>query len=292
MTLAVALLFTTAGCIEVKERPPEGPFTILLDVPAMYFVDEGEGMLEGPHATVETDIAHAHEGYAWDIEGLGEFEGTEADLPDHDVGVMKAWYQVHFLEEENHTGTSVATVPDLSADYLVIGDGIGLAEGDEGTQTLDLELSMGQNLSYVDSDEGWTVMEYAGSLSNAMTVSLLHNGSNQGTVTYLVGVHIGSTDPGEETVGAIEMNPGELHRLTYLDGQLNVTIYEDYIVAPGLNQVYDGSYHDLPAEYRTHIGHLDWEGHIGEVEEAPGFGMLLSLGAVVAVAVVLVGRRR
>ena len=87
ISLVVVLLMTAAGCIEVKEKPPRGPFHIEIESEEMFFVDDSGGHLEGPHGHVDTDIAHAHEEYAWDIEGLGEFEGAEVELPAHDVGI-------------------------------------------------------------------------------------------------------------------------------------------------------------------------------------------------------------
>ena len=215
LTLVVVLLAVTAGCIEVKEKPPHGPFTIDLHTEVMHFVGASGGILEGPHGHVETEIAHAHEGYAWDIEGLGEFEGAEVELPDHEVGVRKASYDVHFLEEENHTGTAVATVPDLSGIYFVIGDGIGLEHGDEDDQTLDLELRYGPNLTEVSADEGWTILEHGGRLSEPMVVELKHNNSNTGNVTYLVGIHVKSGDLLEEDIGSIRILPMETHILSY-----------------------------------------------------------------------------
>ncbi|MHC4781327.1 MAG: hypothetical protein ACYTFG_22355, partial [Planctomycetota bacterium] len=94
ITLVVALLTATAGCIEVKEKPPRGPFTIELESEEMFFVAETDGALEGPHGHLETEIPHAHEGYAWDIEGLGEYEGAEVELADHAPGVRKASYDI------------------------------------------------------------------------------------------------------------------------------------------------------------------------------------------------------
>jgi hypothetical protein len=293
ITLVVALLASTAGCIEVKEKPPQGPFVIDLHTEVMHFVGASGGTLEGPHGHVETEIAHAHEGYAWDIEDLGEFEGAEVELPSHDVGVRKASYDVHFLDEENHTGTSVATVPDLSGFYFVIGDGIGLEEGDEDDQTLDLELTWGNNMTEVASGDGWTIQEYAGRLSDPMMVELMHNNSNTGNVTYLVGIHVKSGELLEEDIGSIRILPMETHILRYIDGELWVTIWEFDITDVIHEPVYNGTYEDLPHEYTTHIGVMEWEGHVGEVEESPGFGAMSSMAAVAVVtALVLRGRRR
>jgi hypothetical protein len=292
MTLAVALLVATAGCIEVKEKPPEGPFTIELEMEEMFFVDESNGILEGPHGLLETEIPHAHEGYAWDIEGLGEFEGTEVELPSHTPGVRKASYNIHFLEEENHTGLSVATVPDLSGIYFAIGDGIGLEEGDDDTQTLDLELDWGQDLTEIASDDGWTLLEFAGRLSEPMVVNVVHNFSNAGTVTYLVGVHVKSGDILVEDVGSIKINPGERHVLSYLDGELWVKIWGPNEDLTDVVLVFDGAYDDLPKAYSTRIGQLEWEGHVGEVEESPGFGVLFSVLSLAVIAALVIRHRR
>lgn len=291
LTLVVVLLFAIAGCIEVKDKPPRGPFTIEVESEEMFFVDDSGGTLHGPHGTLETEIVHHHEEYAWDIEGLGEFEGAEVDLPAHDVGVRKASYNVHFIDQENHTGLSVATVPDLSDIYFVIGDGIGLEEGDNSTETLDLELLWGQNLTEVSSGEGSTILEYTGRLSEPMIVSVLHNFSIIGSMTYLVGVHVKSGDLLEEDVGSIVIKPGESHTLEYIEGELLVTIWPYTQVPVESGPIFDGTYEDLPSEYRTHIGALEWEGHVGEPEETPGFSLLISVLAL-TVAVFAVGARR
>ena len=85
ITLVVVLLAATVGCIEVKEKPPQGPFVIDLETEEMHFVAASHGLLVGPHAHVETEIPHAHAEHSWDIHGLGDFEGAEVELPDHDV---------------------------------------------------------------------------------------------------------------------------------------------------------------------------------------------------------------
>ncbi|UCC92775.1 MAG: hypothetical protein JSW25_08945 [Thermoplasmata archaeon] len=292
LTLVVALIVATAGCIEVKEKPPRGPFHIEVESEEMFFMDDSGGPLVGPHGHVETDIPHAHEEYAWDIEDLGEFEGAEVDLPAHDVGVRKASYNIHFIDQENHTGLSVATVPDLSGIYFVIGDGIGLAADDDDTQTLDLQVLKGENLTEISSHDGWTIMEYAGRLSDPMVVNLHHDESNEGNVTYLVGIHVTSGDLILEDVGSVRIQPGQYHRLWYLDGELRLFIFDEFPLLIDAQDIWNGSYEDLPKEYRTHIGHLDWEGHVGEPEEAPGFGTLMSVLAMSTVAVLVLRRRR
>lgn len=291
LTLVVVLLFATAGCIEVKDKPPQGPFTIEVESEEMFFVDDSGDTLHGPHGHLETEIAHHHEEYAWDIEGLGEFEGAEVDLPTHDVGVRKASYNVHFIDQENHTGLSVATVPDLSGIYFIIGDGTGLEEGDDSTETPVFDMLWGSNLTQVQSDERGTIMEFAGRLSEPMTLKLGHFSSTAEPSVYLVGIHVKSGDLLEEDTGSIRINPDEAHELSYLDGELSIKIWTYDEVQSGLSVFFNGTYEDLPLEYRTHIGALEWEGHVGEPEETPGFGALVSVLAL-TIAVFAVGARR
>jgi len=295
ITLVMALLTATAGCIEVKEKPAKGPFTIELDSPEMFFVDETDGVLVGPHGHLETDIPHAHEGYAWDIEDLGEFPGAEVELPNHAPGVRKASYNIHFFDEENHTGLSVATVPDLSGIYFAIGDGTGLATKDNSTHSPVFDMEWGPNLTEVHADDHGAIMEFAGRLSDPMTLRLRLNDSTTEPSVYLVGVHVKSGDLLEEDVGSIRINLNETHRLSYIDGELRIHIALVKRNGSGFfvwSPLFNGTYEDLPKEYRTHIGRMEWVGHVGELEETPGFGMLMSVLALAAVAVVAARSRR
>ena len=292
LTLVVVLLFATAGSIEAKEKPPQGPFTIEVESEEMFFVDDSGDTLHGPHGHLETEIAHHHEEYAWDIEGLGEFEGAEVDLPTHEVGVRKASYNVHFIDQENHTGLSIATVPDLSGIYFVFGDGTGLEEGDDSTHTPVFEMIWGSYMTQVQSDERGTIMEFAGRLSEPMTLRLRLDESVTEPSVYLVGIHVKSGDHLVEDTGSIRIKPDETHALSYLDGELSIKILIASGGDPPISIIsYDGTYEDLPSEYRTHIGALEWEGHVGEPEETPGFGVLVSVLAL-TIAVFAVGARR
>jgi hypothetical protein len=279
------LIVATAGCVEVKEKPPRGEFHITLDSEEMFFVDDGGGTLHGPHAEVDSEIAHAHTDYEWEIEDLGHFEGSEPDLPPHDQGVRKASYNMHFIEEENHTGLLVTTVPDMSGIYLVIGDGTGLAYGDNSTHHPDFEMAIGPNLTQVQSDDHGAILEYGGPLSEPMEVTLSLNESTTETSTYVLGIHAKSGETVEEETASIRINPGEVHDVSYVDGVVSITIVDGEIV-------FEGEVEDLPSGYRTHIGQLEWEGHIGEPEESPGLGGLAALISMTMVAVFLVRSRR
>jgi hypothetical protein len=137
-------------------------------------------------------------------------------------------------------------------------------------------------------------MEYTGSMDDPMTVEIELNGTTTEPSVYLVGVHLVSGDLPQDDTGSIRIGPKETHILSYVDGTLWVNItYPNDMPPEAMEYFYYGTYEDLPKEYRTHIGQIEWEGHVGEPEEAPGFGTLLSLMAMTAIAVLLVrGRRR
>jgi len=289
LVLVVVLLSATAGCIEVKDKPPQGEFTVSLVTEEIFFVDDSGGTLQGPHAEVETHIPHAHTEYAWDIEGLGEFEGADAELPAHSQGVRLASFDVHFIDQSNHTGVAVATVPDLSGIYMVFADGTSLDPEANVSDHPVFDLEWGDDLHEVHEGEEGFIREYTGRLSEPMTLNVSLNESSVGSGVYLLGFHVRSGDLLVERTASVRISPGEEHWLSYQDGELQVRI-------PHSDQqtvIYDGPYEGLPKEYRTEIGTLEWEGWVGEPEETPGPGALAAVVALSAVAGLVVrGRRR
>ncbi len=290
LVLVVALLSSTAGCIEVKDKPPQGEFTVSLETEEIHFVEASGGTLHGPHAEVETHIPHAHTEYAWEIEGLGEFEGADAELPAHSQGVRLASFDVHFIDQANHTGVAVATVPDLSGIYMVFADGTSLEPGANVSDHPVFDLEWGDDLDEVYEGEEGVIQEYSGRLSEPMTLDVSLNESSEGSGIYLLGIHVRSGELLVERTASMRINPGEVHRLSYQDGELHVLIPHATEQMP----IYDGPYEGLPREYRTEIGVLEWEGWVGEPEETPGPGALAAVIALVAMAglAVRVHRRR
>lgn len=286
--LVVTLLSATAGCIEVKDKPPQGEFTISLVTKEILFVDASGGTLHGPHAEVETEIPHAHTGYEWDIEGLGEFEGADAELPAHTQGVRLASYDVHFIDQSNHTGVALATVPDLSGIYMVFADGTSLDPEANASDHPVFDLEWGDDLEEVYEGEEGVIREYTGRLSEPMTLTVSLNESSVGSGVYMLGFHVRSGELLVERIASVRINPGEAHLLSYQDGELEVYIphsIEQVII-------YDGPYEGLPKEYRTEIGVLEWEGWVGEPEETPGLGALATVVAMSSMAGLVVRARR
>ena len=59
-----------------------------------------------------------------------------------------------------------------------------------------------------------------------------------------------------EWVGSVTINHGERHMLNYTGpGELNIRIEE--MAEPSV-VIYEGGYDDMPDEYRTDLGHLEW----------------------------------
>ena len=295
LVLLIAMNLVVAGCIEVKDPPEEGEFTIELDSPAMLFVPEAGGHLEGAHAHTETELHDEHLKYFWHVEGLEELEGPEASLPATDVGVRRAEYRLEYYEQEEHLNLSVVTVPSGEGVFLAFADGNLLEGGPNGTATPGLTFEVGENLTVLHTDEVGTVWKFNESLDEedvVLNVFLDENASRR--ASYVVGIHIIEGSHEEIHNGSIVIYPGEGHTVSFLQSDsdhLNVGVWiekDNITVWPHI-----GTFEDLPVKYRTDIGVLEWEGRVGEEEEAPGPSATLALGSIIVVAAVsLMARRR
>ncbi len=284
---AVAILLATAGCIEVKDPPPAGEFTIDVESEGIFFVPANGGLLEGPHAHVETELHHDHPNYTWDIDGAGEFEGAEVDLPATSVALRKASYNLEYYEQWQHMPMFVTTLPDLTGIYFVVGNGTQLDEN--LTMDFELDVEMGPSLIEHHMDEMGAVMEFSGRLSDGIALNISLNESAPNETTYVFGITLYSGELEKEVAGSVAIYPGEVHRLFYAEGELNVTIHP---MDEPTNITFQGNLVDLPGEYHTDIGELLWVGHVGEEEEAPGMASWTALVALGVIALVSVVRRR
>ena len=287
LAATVALLLATAGCIEVKDPPPVGEFTIEVESEGIFFVPASGGLLEGPHAPVETELHHQHPNYSWDIEGVVEYEGAEVDVPATSVAVRKASYDLEYYEQWQHMPMFVTTLPDLTGIYFVVGNGTQLDEN--LTMDYELDVEIGPSLIEHHVDEMGAVMEFSGRLSDGIALNISLNESAPNETSYVLGLTLHSGGLEEEVAGSVAIYPGEVHRLFYVDGELNITIHP---MDEPTNITFQGIIEDLPADYHTEIGDLLWEGHVGVEEEAPGMASWTALAALGVVALVAVGRRR
>ncbi len=284
---SVALLLAVSGCIEVKDPPPHGDFTIEVDSEGMFFVPDEGGELEGPRADVETDLHDEHPEYSWDIEGVGEFPGRKVEVPPTTVGLRTATYDLEYYEQHQCVPVFVATLPDLTGIYFVVGNATQLDENltiEEG-----LEIEMGPSLIEHHVDDNGAVMEFSGRLSDGIAVNVSLEEGAPNSTAYVTAILVSSGDIQDEEVGSIAIFPGEAHHLFYVDGDLNITISR---TDDPTNITFEGLYADLPKEYRTDIGKLLWEGHVGETEETPGMASFTALLAFIVVAAVATRARR
>jgi len=281
------MLLATAGCIEVKDPPPAGEFTIDVESEGIFFVPASGGLLEGPHAHTETELHHDHPDYSWEIDGAGEFEGAEVDLPATSVALRKASYDLEYYEQSQHMPMFVTTLPDLTGVYFVVGNGTQLDEN--LTMDYDLEVEMGPSLIEHHVDEVGGIMEFTGSLSDGIALNISLNESAPNETSYVLGLMLYSGELDEEVAGSVAIYPGEVHRLFYMDGALNVTIHP---MDEPTNITFQGDFEDLPEEYHTDIGELMWVGHVGEAEEAPGMASWTALVSLSVVSFVAIVRRR
>lgn len=279
----MVLLLATTGCIEVKEKPPQGSFTIDVESEAMFFVPATGGELMGPEATVETDLHEEEPQYAWDIEGVGDYEGAEVDVPATSVGVRPATYDLEYFGEVRHVPVFVTTLPTLSGIYLVVGNGTQLEEND--SVRAPLEVQPGDGLTELHADQAGTVLEFAGRLSEGIAVNVTLPQTASNSTTYVLGLMVHSS-PLEDDVGcSVAIHPGQVHRLLYRDGVLNLTVHP---VGDASNITFEGDCGALPGDYRGGVGQLSWSGEVGE-HESPGFA---TWAAVLALTVVMVVARR
>ena len=283
LMVAIALIVASAGCLEVKEKPPVGSFTIMVDSEGILYVPASGGRLVGPEAEVETDLHEEEPHYSWAIEGVGEYEGAEVDLPSTDVGLRPATYNVEYFEQERHVPLFVATLPTLSGIYIAVANGTQLEEN--ASTKAELHLEPGKGLLELQADDAGSVLEFAGRLSEGIAFNITLPDTATNATSYVLGIRVHSAPVEEDLGGSIAIHPGQVHRLLYREGELNLTIHP---AGDPSNITFEGSYTDLPDEYLPGVGHLTWAGEVGE-HESPG---MVTWMAVLALAVAMVGSAR
>lgn len=288
LSLAVVLTLLASGCIEVKDKPPHGEFTMELHSNEMFFVPDGGGELEGAHAHVDTDLHHEHPEYSWNITGLTTLKGSKVDVPPTGQGMRKADYVLEYYEQHNQTSVLLSTVPNLSGIYFAVGNGTGLMAHEDDEHS-GVNVEMGPALTTIASDDTGQVMEFSGRLSDGISVNVTmdHEGGN--STSYVLGVWVQTVSSTDLVSESLKIFKGEVHMLHYVDEELNLTIARE---DDPTNVTFEGTIGDLPEGYHTHIGSLEWEGTVGEVEESPGMGAWAAVVAFATLAAVMVRRRR
>jgi hypothetical protein len=281
------LIVSTAGCVEVKDRPANGPFTIRLEMPPMLLVNDTGGQLAGPLAQVETELENKTPAYSWDIDGDGiaDLNGSRVHYPNGTIDIHVAHYIVTYYGQQRAiplflAGSGRAAV----ADALFL-ENASLAS--VGVRT-PLIILGGNDLR--TNTEGPLGITFDGVRNpptgfHGMYISLWSNAS--GPSTYVAGFVWDVNDPYNTSMGAFRIWPGERHHVECTDdGQmlLNVTTQS------GTTVVYSGSAGDAPANRTARLGVLEWTGRVGE-EPTPGPGALAAAVALVCATVALARHR-
>ena len=210
MVLFIAVLLAVSGCIEVRDPPPHGDFTIEVDSEGMFFVPDEGGELEGPKAHAETDLHHQHPDYSWDIEGAGEFPDRKVELPATTVAVRTATYDLEYYEQHQWVPVLVATLPDLTGIYFVVGNGTQLDENLTIEEGLDIET--GPSLLELRVDDNGAVMEFSGRLSDGIAVNVSLEEGAPNSTAYVLGVLVTSGDIHDEVAGSVAIHRTLLNR--------------------------------------------------------------------------------
>ena len=290
--LMLVVVLAVAGCYEVKDRPEEGHFTIVLESSVLHKVGTEGGPLHGEEAEVETELHHteAHPGWDLDRDGHVDLHEQEAHFTGGDAGITPVDYVLEFYEQEGHFGLflavtpsdrTVAAVADLfyqdhpSAEdvanhtpLVIESDFTLFRNGPEGAVLNSTELALG-----------------------AIEFNLTLEADADEPTRYVVGFWPGPLASGEDVETALRIRPGERHALRREPGgHLHLTISN----ATNASEVhYEGALEEAPPDYHTEVGEFHWEGVVGEEEEeAPGLGAAAVASAVLVSAAASRRRRR
>ena len=287
----MVILLASAGCIEQRDPPEKGEFTITMETYVVMYAYEGlAGDLHGPHAEVETELHHEHPEYSWSIEGMEHHEGSDVHIDAGDIDLRKVTYHLEYYEHWANMSMVLATVPEALGTYVVVAE---LPPEDHGDAVNDTELEIepvGDLAAIVNASMG-RVMEPRNEWSrDGLTFNVSLAEDAEASVTYVAGYHIGTGTNVVRYERAFVIHPGLHHNITFLSGsEINISVANT--TTPD-TPFWEGTYEELPSSYVAHPGHLEWEGEVGEVEEAPGPGAVITLTALFVAVVVMVRRRQ
>ena len=182
----------------------------------------------------------------------------------------------------------LATLPDSLDTFVVVAE-LPSEEGN-GTGTTELEIEPAGDLAAIHNDSMGRILANSadGGVDN-VTFNVSLDPGAEGDVTYVVAFQIGTGGMNAfRTERVLVIHPGLHHHINY-DGD-NVTFSIANTSMPD-TPFWEGTYDDLSSSYVAHPGHLDWEGEVGETDEAPGPGAIITLAALFIAVVVMVRRR-
>ena len=287
--LALLLVVSTAGCVEVKDRPESGPFTIGLEMPPMLLLDENGDWLAGTHAQVETELENKTPAYSWDIDGDGiaDLNGSVAIYPGGSEGIHVVHYIVSYYGQQREIPLFLGVG---GARRAAVADALFLGNASRSTPGLRTPLSILEGYGLAASTEGpeGTVfgdVRYPLTRPLGIFISLPSHAS--GPTTYVASFALDIDNRSLSSTEVFRIWPGERHHVQFtLEGQTMVNITGN----SGTAVVYSGPAQDMPANRTATLGVLEWTGRVGE-EPAPGPGWLAATVALLSATLVFVRRR-
>jgi hypothetical protein len=288
----VALLMAATGCIEVRDRPESGDFSLRVVSPPVHLYLGPTAALEGAEAELDTELGgDVH--YSWDIgsDGSIDFTTREAQIQDAAAGLESATYIVSFHEESRNMTLLLAFTPEDTpaaatvADLTYTGEAVALDAHD----ATPLEVTPTANLTILTEGPLGTVLNTSLYLPVELGLNVSLPVGHNGSLYYVAAFHPWSDYFPADTVQSVSLaiEPGEAHTVTMdAAGDVHLVIRD----ASGA-VVFAGLASDVPGERHVAFTTIDWEGSIGE-EEAPGMGAPFALAAVAVVAMALGAWRR
>ncbi len=289
---AALLCVSTAGCLEVRDRPEEGDFAIHLETPPVLVYLGRSGNLTGPAAELDTEM-EGDVAYSWDVGADGRIDYTyrEARVENASIGVQLANYILGFHDESRNTTMLLAFSPDASTAAATVADVRFSKEGASATASYrtPLEVVGLGNLSLSDMGIFGAVLGTLDQFPAELALNVTLPAPANGSVEYVAAFRPWSVYFPEGTVQSVSLaiNAGETHRVSFgTDGQLRLTIWD----ASG-EALFEGLASDAPGDRHVEVTAFDWQGRIGE-EETPGPAAAMAAGALLAVSCVAALRRR
>jgi len=297
--LALLLVVSTAGCVEVKDRPERGEFTITVDLAPVMMVNMTGGWLRGPEAELTTDLESKHVEYYWGfVSRLGVFPPEFDYIKGRDVQVnvtvpriQVASYGVEYLGQRRDIPIFLASVPPDSNATVAVADvdflDTSYRSVDPGGPELKV-LPDVENQLVLQNQMGWIFNFTPYALND--TVTRVHYTN---TTTRSHAYAFACNPRGQTGIAPVEavvqFRPGEHHDIGLTpSGGLNVTIRNAFG-----HILYAGAVSGLPEDRRVEPGMLVWNGTVGGgKEEAPGPGALLASTSIVIVSSAMAVRGR
>jgi hypothetical protein len=297
--LALLLIVSTAGCVEVKDRPERGEFTITLEVPPLMMVNTTGGWLHGPEARLTTDLESKHVEYYWGFESrLGVFPPEFDYIKGRDVQVnvtvpriQVVSYGVEYLGQRREISIFMASIPPDSNATIAVADVdfLDTSHLPVGPSGPELKVLPGVDNQLVLQNQIGQIFNFTPYALNDTEIKVYYTNTTSRSHAYAFACNPRGQAEIAPVEAVVQFRPGEHHDIDLTpSGGLNITIRSAF----GSVQ-YAGAVSGIPEDHRVEPGMLVWNGTVGGgKEETPGPGALITSASIAIVASAMVARRR